>query len=106
MFYLALLAALWIVVTIAVRNGSISFDKAALWLGAPDPKAEAEFKPYAPLLAAFLIVVAAKFQWVRRTDNAARAFCVRLAAIPHEADRLALELAQTADFQPSLRRAA
>jgi hypothetical protein len=33
-------------------------------------------------------------------DNRARAFCITLAAIPREADRLALELAQTATFQP------
>jgi hypothetical protein len=29
-----------------------------------------------------------------------RTFCITLAAIPREHDRLALELAQTADFRP------
>jgi hypothetical protein len=99
-FYAALIVALWLVVIIAVRQGSINFDKAAIWLGGADPRAQEEFKPYAPLVAALVIVVAAQFPWVRRVDNAARAVCIKLAAIPREADRLALELAQTADFQP------
>ena len=35
-----------------------------------------------------------------RIDTAARTFCISLAAIPREADRLSVELAQGADFQP------
>ncbi len=103
-FYAALIGALWLVVIVAVRQGSISFDKASIWLGTADPRAQEEFKPYAPLVAALIIVVAAHFPWVRRLDNAARAVCIKLAAIPREADRLALELAQTADFQPTSAR--
>jgi hypothetical protein len=103
-FYTALVVALWLVVIVAVRQGGISFDKATIWLGAADPKTLGEFQPYAPLVAALVIVVAAHFPWVRRIDNAARAFCIKLAAIPREADRLALELAQTADFQPKSAR--
>ena len=99
-FYCALIVALWIVVIVAVRQGSIGFYKAAIRFGDADPEALAEFRPYAALVAALVIVVAAHFPWVRRIDDAARAFCVKLAAIPREADRLALELAQTAEFQP------
>jgi hypothetical protein len=99
-FYYALIVALWALVTIAVRQGSIRFDNAVVWLGGVNPAAQEEFKPYAPLVAALVIVVAAQFPWVRRIDNAARSVCIKLAAIPREADRLALELAQTADFQP------
>ena len=99
-FYYALIVALWALVTIAVRQGSIRFDNAIVWLGGVNPAAQEEFKPYAPLVAALVIVVAAQFPWVRRIDNAARSVCIKLAAIPREADRLALELAQTADFQP------
>jgi Co/Zn/Cd efflux system component len=99
-FYYALIVALWLLVTIAVRQGTIGFDKASVWFGGSNPKAQGEFAPYAPLVAAFVIVVAAYFPWVQRVDNLAREFCINLAAIPREADRLTLELAQTADFQP------
>ena len=34
-------------------------------------------------------------------DSAARMFCVKFAAIPREADQLAIELAQSADFVPT-----
>jgi len=103
-FYYALIVALWLLVIIAVRQGSIGFDKAAIWLGEPNPKAQGEFAPYAPLLAAFVIVVAAYFPWVWQIDKLARAFCIKLAAIPREADRLTLELELTADFRPKSER--
>jgi hypothetical protein len=99
-FYYALIVALWLVVTIAVRQGAIGFDKSILWLGGPNPKVRAEIAPYAPLVAALVIVVAAHFPWVQQVDNLARAFCINLAAIPREADRLTLELTQNADFKP------
>ena len=99
-FYYALIVALWLVVTIAVRQGAIGFDKSVLWFGGPNPKVRAEIAPYAPLVAALVIVVAAHFPWVQQVDNLARAFCINLAAIPREADRLTLELAQAADFKP------
>jgi hypothetical protein len=51
-----------------------------------------------------LMMPATHVSWVRRIDDRARAFCIMLAAIPREADRLALELAQTADFQPRSER--
>ena len=99
-FYYALIVALWLVVTIAVRQGAIGFDKSVILLGGPNPKVRAEFAAYAPLVAALVIVVAAHFPWVQQVDNLARTFCINLAAIPREADRLTLELAQAADFKP------
>ena len=99
--YSALLMSFWLFVIIALWQSSISFDKAALWLGgAANPAAQEEMNLYVPLVAAFVIVVAANLPWLRRVDNAAREVCMNLAAIPREADRLAFELAQTADFQP------
>jgi Caspase domain len=103
-FYAALIVALWLVVIIAVRQGSINFDKAAIWLGGADPRAQEEFKPYAPLVAALVIVVVTHFSWVRRMDNTARAFCITLAAIPQRADGLARDLVQFGEFQPPTER--
>lgn len=99
-FYYALIVALWLVVTIAVRQGAIGFDKSVIWLSGSNPNVRAEIAPYAPIVAALVIVVAAHFPWVQQVDNLARAFCINLAAIPREADRLTLELAQNADFKP------
>ena len=103
-FYYALIVALWLLVIIAVSQGSIGFDKLGFALGKANLQAQGEFAQYAPLVAALLVVVATHLSWVRRVDNAARAFCITLAAIPREADRLAFELAQTADFQPKTER--
>src|SRR5262245_4607808 len=100
-FYCALIFALWIVVILAVKQGSIGFYKIAVRLGdAADQEALRDFRPYAGVVAALVIVVAAHVPWVRRIDDAARAFCIKAAAIPREADRLALELAHSAEFQP------
>jgi hypothetical protein len=104
-FYCALILALWIVVILAVKQGSIGFYKIAVRLGdAADQEALREFRPYAAVVAALVIVVAAHVPWVRQIDDAARAFCIKAAAIPREADRLALELAHTAEFQPKSER--
>jgi hypothetical protein len=45
--YYALIVALWLVVTIAVRQGAVGFDKSVILLGGPNPKVRAEFAPYA-----------------------------------------------------------
>src|SRR5215471_3669064 len=55
---------------------------------------------YAPIVAVLIIAVSSQFRQVLRIDRAARAFCINLAAIPREADRLSFELAQAADFDP------
>ena len=98
-FYYALIVALWVLVMIGLVQGSIGFD----WLGKAltnvNPEAQIELDRYAPMVAALVIVVASQFRKVAQIDSAARTFCVKFAAIPHEADRLAIELAQGADFQ-------
>ena len=102
--YCLLIAVLWLLVIIAVSQGSIGFDKLSLALGSANPQAQGEFAQYTPLVAALMMVAATHVSWVRRIDNTARTFCIALAAIPREADRLALELAQTADFRPRSER--
>jgi hypothetical protein len=37
-FYYALIVALWLLVTIAVRQGAIGFDKSVIWLGGGQSK--------------------------------------------------------------------
>ena len=102
--YCLLIAVLWLLVIIAVSQGSIGFDKLSLTLGLANPQAQGEFAQYTPLVAALMMVAATHVSWVRRIDNTARTFCIALAAIPREADRLALELAQTAEFRPRSER--
>jgi hypothetical protein len=51
------------------------------------------------IVAALVVVVASKFEQIKRLDVAARQFCIQLAAIPRLADQLGLELASRADFQ-------
>jgi len=104
MLYCLLIVVLWFLVIITVGQGSIGFDKLNLTLGKANPQTQGELAQYAPLVAALLMVAATHFSWIRRMDSAARAFCITLAAIPREAERLALELAQFADFQPTTDR--
>lgn len=99
-FYYALILALWLLVVIAVKQGGIGFDKISVELGHAEPLPPEEIAQFAPIVAALIIVVASQFRRMFQIDAAARSFCVRLAAIPREADRLAVELAQRADFLP------
>jgi hypothetical protein len=88
-FYYALILALWLLVTV----GGIGFGSLAA--------AKEQVAQHAPIFGALIIVVASQFPQVLRIDTAARKFCLSLAAIPREADRLSLELAQNPDFRPS-----
>src|SRR5262245_22284385 len=99
-FYYALILALWLLVIIMVNQGGIGLDKISVALAHADPLRPEEIAQYAPIVAALIIVVASQFRRVLQIDTAARSFCVRLAAIPREADRLSVELAQGADFSP------
>ena len=99
-FYYALIIPLWLVVMIGVAQGSIGFDWIGYKLTQVNPDAQAELAQYAPIVAVLIIVVASQFRQLSRIDKAARTFCFKLAAIPREADRLAIELAQGADFKP------
>lgn len=92
-FYYCMILTLWIIITIVISQSSIGlsyFGKIEL-----NPSGQTQIEQYKPIFAALIIVVASQFQAVHRIDEAARAFCVSLAAIPREADRIALELTQT-----------
>ena len=90
-FYYALILALWLLVSVS----GIGFGR---FLPLAD-RTSRELVQYAPIFAALIIVVASQFPRVNRIDIAARTFCISLAAIPREADRLSVELA-SADFEP------
>jgi hypothetical protein len=100
-FYYALIVALWVLVMIGLVQGSIGFDWLGKTLTRVNPDAQIQLAQYAPIVAALIIVVASQFRQVSQIDSAARIFCVTFAAIPREADRLAIELSQGADFQPT-----
>lgn len=89
-FYYAMLISLWLFVTVSVNAGS--FIPRILGM-------QGGIEQYKPVVAALIVVAASQFPWVHRIDTAARSFCVGLAAIPREADRIAVELSQC-DFQP------
>jgi hypothetical protein len=93
MLYCLLIGVLWLLVIIGLTQGSLGLDQL-----------HGQFAQHAPLVAALVMVPATHVSWVRRMDDAARAFCITLAATPREADRLALELAQTAAIQPKSER--
>ncbi len=92
-FYYALILALWLVVAIAISQGSVGLGQFVILQFKLEGHGEIE--QYKPIFAALIIVVASQFPTVDRIDGAARSFCVSLAAIPREADRIALELTQT-----------
>jgi hypothetical protein len=97
-FYYALILALWLLLTIVISQGTIGLSYFQFKLGA-----QSGIDQYkAAIFAALFIVVASQFPLVNRIDEAARSFCMSLAAIPREADRIAVGLAQTA-FVPRVR---
>jgi hypothetical protein len=51
------------------------------------------------IVAALMVVLASKFERVKKLDAAARQFCVHIAAIPRLADQLGMALASRADFE-------
>ena len=100
-FYYALIVALWLLVTIGISQGGFALAWAFGILKIELSRdGREQLAQYAPIFSALIIVVASQFRWVSQIDSAARSFCINLAAIPREADRLALELAQGAEFQP------
>src|SRR5262249_53077897 len=97
-FYCLLIVALWLLIIVAVSEGGIGLGE--FYHPLPGAKAQGDLAQHAPLVAAFILVAATHFSWVCRMDNSARSLCITLAAIPREADWLALELAQNVDFSP------
>ena len=54
-FYYALLLALWILVIIGLKQGSIGFDKISVELGHAEPLPPEEMAQFAPIVAALII---------------------------------------------------
>jgi hypothetical protein len=96
-FYYALLVALWLLVILLLTSGGYGLDELARQIGIALEKHQ-ELSPSLPVVAALIITVASQFRQLRKLDTAARSFCMALAAIPREADQLAMELAQGAEF--------
>jgi hypothetical protein len=94
-FYYALIIALWLLVTIAITQGMVGL----AFLRQKQGGAQSDIDQYRAIFSALVIVAASQFPWVHKIDRAARSFCFSLAAIPREADRVAVELAQS-DFRP------
>ncbi len=102
-FYYALLIGLWLLVILILKGGGHGLN----WVGEAvhssledDPQLSASV----PIVAALIITVTSQFKYVRNLDRAARLFCISLAAIPREADQLAIELANGAEFHVVTRR--
>jgi len=98
--YYFLIVSLWVLVIVFLSQSTIRLDRVIQRFTEINPETKAEFAQYNPLIAALFIVVASQFRQVLDIDTEARSFCIRLAGIPLEADRLALELAKSADFEP------
>src|SRR5581483_9113303 len=91
-FYYALLIGLWLLVIVILSGGTYGVDgigpafsmalKTNEWLN-----------PSLPVVALLFIAVASQFKLVGRMDTGARQLCIQLAAIPAEAEQLAVELA-------------
>jgi hypothetical protein len=94
-FYYALIIALWLLVTIAITQGMVGL----AFLRQKQGGAQSDIDQYRAIFSALVIVAASQFPWVHKIDRAARSFCFSLAAIPREADRVAVELAQS-EFRP------
>jgi hypothetical protein len=74
--YCLLIAVLWLLVIIAVSQGSIGFDKLSLALGSANPQAQGEFAQYTPLVAALMMV--ADRQYGTRSASRSRRSRARL----------------------------
>ncbi|WP_050630112.1 hypothetical protein [Bradyrhizobium viridifuturi] len=90
LFYYALLIGLWLLVIILVSAGGYGFDGIPI---AQSLKANEWLSPSLPVIGFLVITVASQFKLVGRLDTGARQFCIQLAAIPAEAEQLAVELA-------------
>jgi hypothetical protein len=97
-FYYALLMGLWLLVILLLTGSGYGLSKIGGAV-ASSLKDHQELSPSVPVVAALIITVASQFKYVRDVDTAARSFCIALAAIPREADQLAIELAYGAEFR-------
>lgn len=99
-YYYALTILIWLLTIMMVKGGSKTLGPLGFSASTED------MAMTAPLVAALFIVVVSQIPRIRQLDNAARSFCMRLAAIPRQADQLALNLAFRAavEAKPELTR--
>ncbi len=92
LFYYALLIGLWLLVIVLLSAGSLGIDGISSAV-AQSLKANEWLSPSLPVIGLLFIAVASQFRLVGKMDTAARQLCIQLAAIPAEAEQLAVELA-------------
>ena len=92
LFYYALLIGLWLLVIILISAGGYGIDGISAVV-AQSLKANEWLSPSLPVIGFLVITVASQFKLVGNMDAGARQFCIQLAAIPAEAQQLAVELA-------------
>ncbi len=92
LFYYALLIGLWLLVIILISAGGYGIDGISAAV-AQSLKANEWLNPALPVIGFLVITVASQFKLVGKMDTGARQFCIQLAAIPAEAEQLAVELA-------------
>jgi hypothetical protein len=92
LFYYALLIGLWLFVIVLLSAGTYGIDGVSSVV-AQSLKANEWLSPSLPVIGLLFIAVASQFRLVGRIDTGARQLCIQLAAIPAEAEQLAVELA-------------
>ena len=92
LFYYALLIGLWLLVIVLLSAGSYGIDGVSSVVS-QSLKANEWLSPSLPVIGLVVIAVASQFKLVGRMDAGARQLCIQLAAIPAEAEQLAVELA-------------
>jgi hypothetical protein len=92
LFYYALLIGLWLLVIVLLSAGSYGIDGISSAVS-QSLKANEWLSPSLPVIGLVVIAVASQFKLVGRMDTGARQLCIQLAAIPAEAEQLAVELA-------------
>jgi hypothetical protein len=96
-FYYSLLIGIWLLVILLLRGGGIGLEQIGPFIGSA-LKTSDSLAGLAPIISVLIIIAAGQFKFVRRIETAARQFSFALAAIPREADQLAMELAHSANF--------
>jgi hypothetical protein len=92
LFYYALLIGLWLLVIVLLSAGSYGIDGLSSAVS-QSLKANEWLSPSLPVIGLVVIAVTSQFKLVGRMDAGARQLCIQLAAIPAEAEQLAVELA-------------
>jgi hypothetical protein len=97
-FYYALLIGLWLLVILMLTGSGVGLNQIGFVITS-SIKENDQLSASIPVVAVLVIVVASQFKHVHNIDTAARKFCIALAAIPRQADQLAMGLAHGAEFR-------